>query len=225
MRRFGLILMVIIVSTAFLVSCQKGNSMNENELSHNEFISIQDTSDTNNVMTEERTHDEAPSLIVFNSIDHIAEFVQAANGSEAQYEQYQDQYDHYELRYRDQAYAREIAFLISGHYYPFLKSDTQVEIREISYALEQKNLIIIYWINGTRYRFIYEYGKNDVYQYETEPLLDDLPIHTTTMDLYQRDTSIVGYVTLDTMPIFIGIHTNDPEQITMEHFNFCQIDS
>ncbi len=63
-----------------------------------------------------------------------------------------------------------------------------------TYYSERDGLSLIYKVDDIPYRFIYTFGANTHYEYDSEPVLQDVKAGSFELDLYQRDGRLVGFV-------------------------------
>lgn len=179
---------------------------------------------TNESSTQE-LHGGPPTTISFSSMEQIQQFVQAMTGTAEQYEIYMQQYDHDVSDSVEQEEMKEAAEIISGHLYPFVKEGVIIEGFNATYTIDRAELDIIVITANTHVCFSYKYELTETFKYDSEPILEELPIHNTTMNLYFAGYYPVGSVLLDTVPILLVVHNGDVSFNMLNDFEFQQIGS
>lgn len=233
-------LLLLIVALLFS-SCHGANRMESdnqtNEItteSDNQTDEITTESDTISVdvggsesVTYDQVVDETPGdpprCIVFDSMEQISGFIQAAKGSEAEWQQYWEQRG-YLMPDFAQFEVTQIADTMERHLYPFAKEEVKVDAFNASLTPQYSKLDITFLVNGFTTRFIYFYTETDLPTYDYQLLLENMPIADKTMNLYQGEDNMyrgeeLGSVILDTVPINIYIYSKDYANTPMNHFD------
>ena len=182
---------------------------------------------------EETTPAAPPVSIGFDSMDKIAEFLQAANGSAEEWDQYLAQ-NLYQMSNINHTEAKEVADRISGHVYPFIKEGFEMEGfgADIVPSYEE-DLDVRFKVNGSTTRFIYYYDRSDLWNVDGELVIEDVPIYNTTIDLYYGERwangiRLYGPVVIDGVMVNVVIFLEDGSEFSLDHFDcfeFRQIGS
>jgi len=175
--------------------------------------------------TVEQTHASSPATITFSSMEQMQYFVQAVNGTKEQYEAYVQQYGSEMPDDLTQSDLIEVANRISGHVYPFVKEGVLIQGFGATYTFEREDLDIVFITQNVHICFSYKYALTETYQYDSEPLLENLPIHNTAMNLYDGGRYPVGSVMIDTVPVLFVVYSEDISSDLLNDFEFREIGS
>lgn len=183
--------------------------------------------------TEGETSGAPPWSIGFDSMEQISVFLQAANGSAEEWDQYLAQ-NLYQMSNINHTEAKEVADRISGHVYPFIKEGFEMEGfgADIVPSYEE-DLDVRFKVNGSTTRFIYYYDRSDLWNVDGELFIEDVPIYNTTIDLYYGErwangTRLYGLVVIDGVMVNVVIFLEDGSEFSLDHFDcfeFRQIGS
>ncbi len=218
LTRGKLIICVIFSLLLVLVSCTKLEQQAD-----------VNTDETQPGLTEEatveETHASSPATITFSSMEQIQYFVEAVNGTKEQYEAYVQQYGSEMIDDLPISDLIEVADRISGHIYPFVKEGISIQGFGATYTLERDDLDIVFITQNVHVCFSYKYALTETYQYDSEPLLENLSIYNTTMNLYDGGRYPVGSVMIDTVPVLFVVYSEDVSPDLLNDFEFREIGS
>ncbi len=175
---------------------------------------------------------EPPRSISFESMEQISMFVQAAKGSETEWQQYWEQ-NEYQMSYFSQHEVRQIAETMEGHLYPFAKEGVKVDGFNVELTPQYSKLDITFRVNGFTTRFVYFYTETNLPNYDYELVYTNMPIGDTTMNLYNGGQGIdcvrgIGSIVMDNTLVSIVMYPESFSDIPMNHFDnfeFCEIGS
>ncbi len=207
-------LIICLVAFLILTSCNSTN--------------IADTEKNNsrpdeNIDNSQGTSDgTVPVIVPFSSKDDIKEFILAATGTASQYTSFADKQTTTKLI--TYGTAKNIAANIRECVFPNAKNNENVESFGATYYVDRNELNVIYKINGIRYRFIYSFNTTKDYVHEGTPVLSNIPIGSSLLNLYQAESGgLVGSIIEGTTSIYVIVYTEDLNSVDFNYFNFSAI--
>ncbi len=186
--------------------------------------SLSEISAETGVPSETRAEHEGdiPVMIPFDSIDEIGTFIASANGTAEQYASYAQETE--PLINVSQKAARVMAAAMASVDIPRLQEGRACEGFGATYTPDRNELDIIYRVDGIRYRFVYQYGKTDAQLPSTAPVAENQALGDRSVDLYQGDGCLVGYVTEPSAVVQIVVYTEQVEQASLQMFSLHSLD-
>lgn len=207
-------LIICLVAFLILTSC---NSTNITDTEKNN--SKPDENINNSQGTSDGT---VPVMVLFSSKDDIKEFILAATGTASQYTSFADKQTTTKLITYDTA--KNVAANICECIFPNAKNNENVEGFGATYYVDRNELDVIYKINGIRYRFIYSFNTTKDYMREETPVLSNIPIGSSVLDLYQAESGgLFGSIIEGTTSIYIIVYTEDLNSVDFDCFDFSVI--
>ena len=243
-----IILVVLALVLLVCVSCSQGepadttetdNVTSENilttdapeptEESIEESESEADTSEVTDYITqdtEEEYHKEPVGFVKhFRTYEDLLDFSSWGNITSEQWEN-----DHKLGPHYDEAIA---AFKKVSEVPIPVPKDVSVLTEETfgaTYSEEPNCLDIIYIVDDVYYRFAYEYQKEEPFKYEIDPVLANVPIFNTTIDIYlfEGQDTYVTSTWIENVVVLISVYKKggqipSPEEISFDNFNFVNL--
>lgn len=243
MKKF-LILFLIISMTISLIACvNQSADKPSTPTDNNEDVIITTTSEISSIVTttvvatkKEGTPQNPlgdsysggdgtpPITVVFESVQDINPFIEAANGTEAEFEAYAEKTELYSVI--DQKVAQAVAHNMEIIYLPVASSKLTDENSGAYYNVSSNTLHITYNINGNRYRFIFWFNKNEVPDITTVPVYKEAEkLGETSFTLYEGDGCLFGYLLDDSVRVELIIYTDNFESVSLNAFSMVPVAS
>lgn len=114
--------------------------------------------------------------------------------------------------------------------YPVLVCPSDAEAFGATWYSEKNSLDLAYKIDGIRYRFIYFFGSDYVWETDEEPSVSDMKLGAYTVDFWAQehanfDVRFYGYVKMDDVYITITVTGNEIDSPNFEAFDFAPLSS
>ena len=167
-----------------------------------------------------------PVMIEFDSMVDIENFILAANSPESQFYEYAEKHN----VNKSVTYGAAQKFAEN-----FAKGDNKVKIfcnkSDVSYDLfsgiyytNTNVLDLLYKIENVSYRFVYAFDGSKLYQYEGEPVLQNVKVDSFEFDLYQGERALVGRVVDGETSIKISVFAEHIDVVNWAAFTVSTID-
>ena len=167
---------------------------------------------------------EPPIMVVFDSVQDIPRFIDAANGTEAEFEKYAEQEDLYYAI--NQKVAQIIAHNMEIVYLPITSSKISDGDFGATYNVSSNTLDIIYRIDGGRYRFVFWFNKNDVPEITKLPVYEEnVKLGEILFTLYEGEECLFGYFLDDSVRAELIIYTDNFEKVSLDAFDMVPVAS
>lgn len=165
-----------------------------------------------------------PITVVFESVQDINPFIEAAKGSAAEFEAYAEKTELYSVI--DQKVAQAVAHNMEIIYLPVASSKLTDENSGVYYNVSSNTLHITYNIDGNRYRFIFWFNKNEVPDITTVPVYKEAEkLGETSFTLYEGDGCLFGYLLDDSVRVELIVYTDNFESVSLDAFSMVPVAS
>ena len=213
MKRIVLVFVFIFLCMS-VISCNKAG---QDEVPPSKVGEISYTPETSNNDVSQNDNHRVPYSISFSSTADINDFLEAARGNSAQYDQFvQDRHLNTAIK---QVQAQSIADNIKKNDILVTNSNFTAEEFGATYYLDRNELDLVYKVNGVRYRFIYRYNASTAQARTTIPISENIVLGAYRVDLYRGDHCFVGETTTDGTTVQIVVYTEDISKVDLSAFD------
>ena len=166
-----------------------------------------------------------PIMVAFDSAQDINLFIEAANGTEAKFEEYAEKTDLYYII--DQKVAQAMAHNMEISYFPTLSSKLTEENFYAIYYLERNEFDVNYRSGNVTYSFVYRYNESSIPDIKQNQALvkQDVKLDAYSLDLYEGNECLVGYFLEDSVLVQVVIYTDDFENASLDTFKIVPVAS
>ena len=166
-----------------------------------------------------------PITVVFESVQDIKPFIDAANGTAAEFETYAEETDLYYAI--DQKVAQAMAHNMEIIDFPLTSSKLTEENSGAMYNVSSNKFDITYKIDDIRYRFIYSYNEKTIPDVSTlYPVVkQNVSLGNYSLDLYEANERLGGYYLDNSIPVHVIINTTDTSKASLDVFSMVPVAS
>ena len=169
-------------------------------------------------------NDSPPIVVVFDSVQDIPRFIDAANGTEAEFEQYAEQEDLYYAI--NQKVAQAMANNMEIIDFPLISSKLTDENSGATYYVDRNELSVTYMVEDIRYRFSYLYNESSIPNMEERTLIKEKAcLSNTSVDIYMGNEHLFGYFLDDSILVQVIIYTDNFEKVSLDAFDMVPVAS
>lgn len=168
---------------------------------------------------------DAPTSISFNSLSKLQDFLSVASKTPTQYENdIRSVSTDSSVEFLPHATAQKVAASIRSAEIPVISTNISSNEFRATYHIKRNEFDIVCRVNNTTYRFIYQYGITDLSENTKEPEIVDLPIGSSSIDLYWVHGVLYGAVINGNSKLTVNVYTND-KGLTFDAFDFVPINA
>ena len=169
---------------------------------------------------------EPPITVIFDSVQDIKPFIEAANGTEAKFEEYAEKADLYYII--NQKVAQAMAHNMEIMSFPVISSELTDENSYAIYYLERNELNIIYTVGEARYCFVYRYSQNSIpiIDSASQPLVkQNVQLGDYMLDLYEGSECLVGHFLDGQIAVQVVINAPEYSSVSLDAFSMVPVAS